>query len=147
MNSLEIKHVPVLAEILAEQIRLPQDGVMVDATFGQGGHSCLFGQNLGSEGVIVGLDVDKNLIQGAHTKFNQLACRKILIQANFAQIAEVLENQDIAAVDFVLADLGVCSSQLAETETGLSFQSNIPLDMRLDKSLRITAADIVNKTD
>jgi 16S rRNA (cytosine1402-N4)-methyltransferase len=55
-----IEHTPVLAGTLAEQIKLPSDGVMVDATIGQGGHSLLLGKTLGPEAVIVGLDVDIN---------------------------------------------------------------------------------------
>ncbi len=77
MNDLAVEHIPVLAETLAEHVSLPRDAVMVDATIGQGGHSWLFGQNLGPEGVIVGLDVDKKAIQRAHFKLKDLLCRVI----------------------------------------------------------------------
>ena len=55
-----IEHVPVLADILPKLISLPTDGIMVDATAGHGGHSYLFGKQLGPDGLILGLDVDKN---------------------------------------------------------------------------------------
>jgi len=142
-----VEHIPVLANILAEQISLPPDGVMVDATIGQGSHSFLFGQTLGPEGIIVGLDVDKKSIRRAHFTLKDLACKVILIRANFSQISDLLREHGIDKVDFILADLGVCSAQLADVETGLSFQTNMPLDMRIDKSLKTTAADIVNKAD
>jgi len=146
MNNSVVEHIPVLAKTLAEQINLPSDGVMVDATIGQGGHSFLFGQTLGPEGVIIGLDVDENSIQRAQARLNDLACKVIFIKSNFSQINEQVNSQGIKGVDFILADLGVCSAQLADIEMGLSFLHDMPLDMRIDKRLETTAADIVNKT-
>ena len=147
MNGSAVEHIPVLAETLAEQINLPPDGVMVDATIGQGGHSFLFGQSLGPEGVIVGLDVDKKAIQRAQLKLKCLACKVILVHSNFSQISRQVHKQGIEKADFILADLGICSAQLADVETGLSFLQDMPLDMRIDKRLKTTAADIVNKAD
>jgi len=147
VNSSAVEHIPVLAGTLAEQISLPQDGVMVDVTIGHGGHSFLFGRTLGPEGVIVGLDVDKNAIRRAHFILKDLACRVILICANFSQISELVRKEGIERVDFILADLGVCSAHLADVRMGLSFQTDMPLDMRIDQRLKTTAADIVNKGD
>ncbi len=142
-----VEHIPVLAETLAEQINLPTDGVMVDATIGHGGHSFLFGSKLGPEAVIVGLDVDKESIQRAQSLLKGLVCKVILLHSNFSQIREQVHKQGIEEVDFILADLGVCSAQLTDVEMGLSFLHDMPLDMRIDKRLKTTAADIVNKTD
>jgi len=142
-----IEHTPVLAGTLAERITLPSDGVMVDATIGQGGHSLLLGRTLGPEAVIVGLDVDTSAVRRAHFNLKELACNVIVLHSNFSQITEQLGKQDIEKVDFILADLGVSSTQLADPEFGLSFQTNMPLDMRFDKRLKRTAADIVNKSD
>ena len=147
MNSSATEHIPVLAEALAEQINLPTDGVMVDATIGQGGHSLLFGRNLGPEGVIIGLDVDKESIRRAQFNLKDLHCKIILIHANFSQITEQIRSRGIKKVDFLLADLGLCSAQLADADMGLSFQTDSPLDMRIDKRLTTTAADIINKTN
>jgi 16S rRNA (cytosine1402-N4)-methyltransferase len=147
LNCSQIEHVPVLAETLAELVDLPKDGVMVDVTIGQGGHSLQFGHFLGPEGAIVGLDIDEKAIQRAHIVLKDLSCRIILIHSNFSEIREQLTEHGIGEVDFILADLGVSSVQLADVEMGLSFNSNMPLDMRLDKRLKLTAADIVNKSD
>lgn len=147
MESSAVKHIPVLAKTLAEQISLPMDAVAVDATVGQGGHGFLFGQALSSEGVLVGLDVDEKSIRQAGSKLKPLSCKVILIRANFAQINEILHQQGIEKVDFILADLGVSSAQLADIDMGLSFQMNMPLDMRIDKRLKTTAADIINTAD
>jgi len=142
-----IEHVPVLANTLAEQINLLPDGVMVDATIGHGGHSFLFGEKLGPEGVIVGLDVDENSIRRAQLKLKDLACKVILLNSNFSCISEQVHKQGIEKVDFILADLGLCSGQLADSQRGLSFLVDMPLDMRIDKRLKRTAADIINETD
>ena len=142
-----VEHIPVLAGTLAEQIKLPPDGVVVDATIGQGGHSLLLGRTLGPEAVIVGLDIDTNAVQRAQFNLRQLTCRVIVLNSNYSQIKEQLYQQGIEKVDFILADLGVSSPQLADGEFGLSFQTNMPLDMRIDKRLKRTAADIVNESD
>lgn len=141
------QHIPVLSVTLAEQIILPQDAAMVDATVGYGGHSFLFGRFLGPKGVIIGLDVDKKSIQSARSRLETLNCKVILVHSNFSEIGSRLGEQGIEKVDFVLADLGVCSGQLSDAEMGLSFQANMPLDMRFDKRLKTTAADIVNTSD
>lgn len=146
-NDADIKHIPVLAKQLAEQIILPQDAVMVDTTVGQGGHSLLFGQSLSSKAVLIGFDVDEKSIEMARSALAELGCKVNFVNSNFAQIIEELEKIGIKKVDFILADLGVSSSQLADTDIGLSFQTNMPLDMRIDKRLKTTAADIVNNTD
>lgn len=147
MNDSSAEHIPVLADVLAEQIKLPQDAVMVDATIGHGGHSLLFGKRLGPEAALIGLDVDTNAIRRAQSALEGLPCRVILINSNFADVADVVREKGFEKVDFILADLGVCSAQLADDRMGLSFQRNMPLDMRLDKRLKTTAADIVNSAD
>jgi 16S rRNA (cytosine1402-N4)-methyltransferase len=141
------EHIPVLAEVLVEQVKLPRDGAMVDATIGQGGHSLLFGKRLGPKGAIIGLDVDINAIRRAQSVLEGLQCRVILVNSNFSEIAEVVRGQGLEKVDFILADLGVCSSQLEDDRMGLSFQRNMPLDMRMDRRLKTTAADIINRAD
>jgi 16S rRNA (cytosine1402-N4)-methyltransferase len=140
-----IKHIPVLAETLVEQINLPTDAVMVDATIGHGGHSFLFGKKLSKRGTIVGFDLDTNALQKAGTRLEELSCGKILVHSNFSYISECLGGNGIEKVDFILADLGLCSAQVADEKFGLSFNTNMPLDMRIDKRLKSTAADIVNR--
>jgi 16S rRNA (cytosine1402-N4)-methyltransferase len=147
VNGSTIEHIAVLAGTLAEQITLPPDGVMVDATVGQGSHSYLFGRILGPKGVIIGLDVDEKAIRTAQSRLKDLPCRVVLVNSNFSQITEQVCQQGIDRVDFILADLGLCSAQLSDVELGLSFQTNMPLDMRIDKRLKTTAADIVNGAD
>ena len=147
MEEEQIEHIPVLSKQLAEQIILPPDGVMVDATIGHGGHSYLFGQTLGSKGLLIGFDLDRKALEKAQERLKTLICRVILIHANFSQISDELHKKSIEKVDFILADLGVSSSQLADAEFGLSFLQDMPLDMRIDKRIQRSAADIVNNLD
>jgi len=146
-NGAATEHIPVLADALAERIKLPQDAVIVDATVGNGGHSLLFGKRLGPEGLILGLDVDIDAVRRAQSVLKHLTCRVVIVNSNFTDICQVVHRQGLDKVDFILADLGVCSAQLADEQVGLSFQQNMPLDMRLDKRLQTTAADIINRTD
>jgi 16S rRNA (cytosine1402-N4)-methyltransferase len=144
---MDVEHISVLAGALIEQINLPTDAVMVDATIGHGGHSFLFGRNLGAGGVIIGLDVDTGAISKAQKTLDGLACKVVVVQSNFSEITQVIHQQGLEKVDFILADLGLCSAQLADADCGLSFLTNMPLDMRIDKRITTSAADIVNSTD
>ena len=141
------EHIPVLAETLAERISLSKDAVIIDATVGHGGHSLLFGERLGPEAAIIGLDVDRDCIRRAQENLSDLQCKVIIVRENFSHIASVIAEAGIDRVDFILADLGFCSAQLTDSSRGLSFQENMPLDMRLDDRITTTAADIVNRTD
>jgi 16S rRNA (cytosine1402-N4)-methyltransferase len=120
---------------------------MVDSTIGHGGHSLLFGRFLGPEGVIVGLDCDIKAIQRAQSSLKDISCKVILHNTNFIHIGDVLRHEGIEEVDFVLADLGISSSQLSDSEKGLSFDEDMPLDMRIDERIERSAADIVNDAD
>jgi 16S rRNA (cytosine1402-N4)-methyltransferase len=147
VNTDAVEHIPVLCDELCRQISLPQDAVLVDATVGHGGHGFLFGKSLGPAGTILGLDVDQKCLDRAQVKLSSLACRVILVRANFADLPGQLDRYNIGKVDFILADLGFCSAQLTDVRKGLSFQQDMPLDMRLDDRLTVTAADIVNGAD
>ena len=120
---------------------------MVDATVGHGGHSFLFGGRLGPAGTLIGLDLDSKSLERARQRLAGLECRVILIKSNFSQVAERLGELGIQGADFILADLGLCSAQLSDSEIGLSFRTDMPLDMRIDESLETTAADIINEFD
>ncbi|MCE5185294.1 MAG: 16S rRNA (cytosine(1402)-N(4))-methyltransferase RsmH [Planctomycetaceae bacterium] len=142
---LPVAHVPVLTEPLLEWIKLPTDGIVADGTVGHGGHSRLFGRMLGPDGLLLGLDVDPNSLAAAQVSLKDLACRVILVRENFARISDVLSQQGLGPVHLILADLGFSSAQVEDTARGLSFQTPMPLDMRLDDRLDTTAADLVNK--
>src|SRR6516165_9832326 len=128
------RHISVLpAEVL--QALDPQAGqVIVDATLGAGGHARLSAERLGATGRLIGLDRDDTMIELARRRLEGSTCPVTLVQANFDRLREVLDELEIAAVDGVLADLGICSDQLDQAERGFSFQQPGPLDMRMDPS-------------
>jgi len=146
-NEFTVEHIPVLADTLTEQVVVPRDGTVVDATIGQGGHSLLFGRQLGPGGTLIGLDVDENALARSSQNLKDLPCQVLLSHSNFAGIQETLRAHGHDRVDFILADLGYSSNQLSDLKIGISFQEDMPLDMRIDRSLDTSAADIVNGLD
>jgi 16S rRNA (cytosine1402-N4)-methyltransferase len=147
MAKQPVIHIPVLAKALTERINIPDDAIVVDATVGQAGHGFLFAKRLGRKGTFIGLDIDEKCVEVARQKLKEIICKVVLVRENFANLKEELEALQIKKVDFILADLGVCSSQLADSERGLSFQTDMTLDMRLDDRLTRTAVDIINGAD
>jgi 16S rRNA (cytosine1402-N4)-methyltransferase len=145
MAELLDEHIPVLSQTLLEQISLSPDAVLIDCTVGYGGHSSLFGKNLSSRGIVVGIDVDEDCLKRARETLSGLKCKVILVRENFSEIDEIMAANGIKGADFILADLGFCSGQMSNVERGLSFQKNMPLDMRLDDRLETSAADIINR--
>ncbi len=147
MKDVQITHIPVLADTLLQQISIPSDGIMVDATIGQGGHAYLLGKKLSAAGHIIGFDVDPDSIKTAGKILENLDCKVTLIRDNFSNVPLRMKEIGVEKVDFVLADLGWCSAQITDHQRGMSYQENMPLDMRLDDRLKETAADIVNSAD
>lgn len=145
MEQNEQEHIPVLATALVEAVKLNRDAVAVDATVGHGGHSSILGRQLGPAGVLIGFDVDEKCIGKAEEVLKGLDCRVVLIRDNFSRMEAHLEKLGVGKADMILADLGWCSAQMTDVTKGLSFQTNMLLDMRLDPRLKVTAADIVNR--
>lgn len=139
-------HKPVLPREVLELLAPAPADVVIDATLGLGGHSCLLAQRLGPDGVLIGLDVDPANIEVARKRIEESkpACRVELVHANFAELEDVLDSLGVKCADVLLADLGISSSQLDDPARGLSFQREGPLDMRLDPRLKVTAAALVN---
>lgn len=132
MDGLVPRHVAVLpAEVL--RFLAPAAGqILVDATVGGGGHARLLAERLGPQGRLIGLDRDGAMLALAGPRLLGAGASVMLLQASFDRLRQVLDELDLDAVDAVLADLGVCSDQLAATERGFSFQEAGPLDMRFD---------------
>ncbi len=138
-------HIPVLAHEVCELMPAKPGGVVIDVTVGLGGHAALFAELIGPTGTLIGLDVDPENLALAKQRLADVAPRVELIQANFADLASVLEQVGIDRADIVLADLGVNSAHLDQPERGFSFRHDGPLDMRMNPKLATTAADLVNR--
>src|SRR5262249_18455859 len=120
---------------------------VVDATAGAGGHLRLSARALGERGRLIALDRDPKMLDLAGRVIEQGGPAKVPIvwvHARFDNLREILDEQKIESVDAIWADLGVCADQPDQTERGLSFQMDGPLDMRLDQTQGRTAAALIN---
>ena len=140
----QLQHVTVLLQEAVDALVIDPAGFYVDGTFGRGGHSALVLQHLSAAGRLLGIDKDLAAISAAQNRFGQDA-RFAIAHGSFAELAQLVERRGMTGkVDGVLLDLGVSSPQLDEAERGFSFQSDGPLDMRMDQSRGQSAAEWVN---
>lgn len=135
-------HVSVLLQEAVAALNVRRDGVYVDATFGRGGHSRAILAQLGPEGRLLALDRDPAAVAVGRTLDD---ARFHMIHAPFSQLALAVTAAGVTAVDGVLFDLGVSSPQLDEAARGFSFRFDAPLDMRMDTSRGMTAAEWLNQ--
>lgn len=133
-------HIPVLFNEAIEGLNIKSGGVYVDCTFGGGGHSKGILERLGKDGRLVAFDQDADAQQNLPADE-----RIIFVPQNFRHIGRFLRLYKIAAVDGVLADLGVSSWQFDEGERGFSTRFDGPLDMRMDRRQPITAEEVLLK--
>jgi 16S rRNA (cytosine1402-N4)-methyltransferase len=139
----QLCHIPVLpAEVLLWLN--PQPGqIVVDCTVGGGGHTRLLAERVYPDGRVIGLDQDPAMLELARPRLADLPVT--LVHAAFDEIQDVLRDLGVSAVDAALADLGVCSDQLDNPARGLTFQTDGPLDMRLDPTRGEPASALVNR--
>lgn len=120
-------------------------GAYIDGTVGAGGHSAALLEASAPDGRLLGLDQDPNALRVAAERLAPFGERVTLVQANFRMLGDVARAHGFDAVDGILLDLGFSSLQMDDPERGFSFTAEGPLDMRLDPSAAITAADLVNR--
>lgn len=154
-------HKSVLLDETIEALNLKEGMIVVDATLGGGGHSREILKKIGDDGKLIAFDWDEEAIE----RFTNVECQMsneeekrliykkgkiakigniVLVNESFANIGEVLNSLQINKVDAIVADLGISSDQLDDARRGLSFQQDAELDMRLDRSKTLTAAQVVN---
>ena len=144
---MEFKHVSVLFDECMEGLNIKPDGIYVDGTLGGGGHSSGICERLGPEGTLIGIDRDRDALNAASKRLEKYNCKKIFVQSNYSDIAQVLEDLEIDEIDGALLDLGVSSFQLDNPERGFSYMNDAPLDMRMSQDDSFTAYDVVNDYD
>lgn len=134
-------HNPVMLKECIEALQIEPGGTYVDATFGGGGHSTKILEKLNS-GRLVAFDQDEDAKQQAE-KINDRSFT--FCHANFMHMKRYLRLNGITSVNGVLADLGISSHQIDSPERGFSTRFDGPLDMRMGKSLVVTAAKVLNE--
>jgi len=129
-----------------ELLAIRPDDVYLDATAGMGGHSGLIARQL-TTGTVIANDRDTRSLEMARANTAEWSDRMCFHYGSFGSLADAVSQAGFEKVDGLLADLGVSRYQLTAPDRGFSFMADGPLDMRMDESIRTTAADLVNHTD
>ena len=138
------EHAPVMVDEVVTGLAVKTNGIYVDGTFGRGGHARAILAQLSPAGRLLALDRDPDAIAAASVIDDP---RFSIRHARFSALADVLQLDDIAGIDGLLLDLGVSSPQIDTPGRGFSFRYDGPLDMRMDTTRGITAAEWLNEAD
>jgi 16S rRNA (cytosine1402-N4)-methyltransferase len=140
-------HIPVLLDEVMQALNVRPDAVVVDATYGRGGHAQEIMRKLGASGRLLLLDRDPQAIADARRRF--ASDPRVLVEhSRFSRLQSVCERHSLSGrVNALLLDFGVSSPQLDDPARGFSFRAGGPLDMRMDPSSGESAADWINRAD
>ena len=141
----ELIHVSVLADECIDGLNINPDGVYVDGTLGGAGHSSLICEKLSAAGRLIGIDRDKYAIGRATERLEQYKDKVTLVNSNYSNVKNVLNELGIEEIDGMLLDLGVSSFQLDDADRGFSYRFSSPLDMRMSGGEGMSAKDVVNR--
>lgn len=143
-------HTPVLLKEVIDGLEIKKGDIVLDGTLGDGGHSVLICDAIGSEGRLIGIDQDEVAIARAKERLKDRACRFDFKKDNFKNLEKVLKEFDVESVDKVFLDLGLRSGHLEESGRGFSFKKDEPLLMTFNSSPddnTLTAYEIINTWD
>ena len=143
---MEFAHIPVLYKEVIEGLDIKPEGTYLDGTVGGGGHSSMIAGKL-TTGKLYCTDRDEEALKAAGERLKEYKDRVTLLHSNYLDAVKRLKELGVDGVDGILLDLGVSSYQLDNPERGFSYREDAPLDMRMDRSEGISAADIVNDWD
>ena len=136
-------HKPVLLEECIQALNIRPDGIYLDGTLGRAGHSREIARRL-TTGRLICVDRDQAALDAAQERLGEWMDKVTLVHSNFDQLDAILDGLHLAGVDGMLFGLGVSSPQLDDGERGFSYRADAPLDMRMDRSEGLTAAQVVN---
>ncbi len=142
----DVAHVTVLLDEAITALVSDPDGRYVDGTFGRGGHSQLILRSLSEQGQLVAIDKDPEAVRVA-TELAELDSRFSIEHGSFSEVKSYVAARSWSRATGILVDLGVSSPQLDDAERGFSFMNDGPLDMRMDISSGISAADYVAQVE
>lgn len=138
-----MSHQPVLLNEVIEYLNIKPNHRYIDATLGNGGHTKAI---IEKGGLVLGVDSDEETLKQTQKRFSkEIKNSKLkIIQGNFIDLEKIANKENFTDVSGILFDLGMSSFHLEESKKGFSFLRDEPLDMRMDTSLKVTAADLVN---
>ena len=140
MSNAEYQHITVLLNEAVDALAVREDGIYVDGTFGRGGHSRLILSRLGSQGRLIVFDKDPQAIEAAQ-KLAEQDGRVTVVHDGFSSFQTTLDKLGIEEIDGALFDLGISSPQIDDGARGFSFRFDAPLDMRMDPTRGMSAAE------
>lgn len=141
MNSAA--HIPVLFEEVVKALEISPSDLVVDATYGRGGHAGAILEKLSSAGRLIVIDRDSEAIAHARARWEDRDNVEI-VHAPFSALKSILDQRNLTGkVNAILFDFGVSSPQLDQGDRGFSFSGDGPLDMRMDRSQSTTAATLI----
>lgn len=143
---MEFTHTPVLLRECLDGLDIKSGGVYVDGTLGRAGHAREIAARL-TTGRLIAIDRDQAALDAAPDRLAGYMDKVTLVHGNFRDLPSMLDKLGLPAVDGMLFDLGVSSPQLDDPERGFSYMHDAPLDMRMDRTSPLTAADVVNTWD
>lgn len=138
-------HFPVMLKEVVENLALKDGGIYVDGTFGAGGYTRAILES--SDCVVIAIDRDPSAVAAANDLKKEFGERFIFVQGCFGDALDLVKGAGFEEIDGFVLDVGVSSMQIDQAERGFSFRFDGPLDMRMDTSSGVTAADIVNDTE
>ena len=143
---MQLQHVPVMLEEVLKFLQPEPRGRYVDGTLGGGGHTEAILERSAPDGQVLGIDADAQALERVKQRLSDFVSngRLVLVHGNFAELARIVNEAGFVSIQGVLLDLGFSSLQMDDPERGFSFSADGPLDMRLDQSKGISAADLVN---
>lgn len=140
-------HTPVMVQEIVRWLNLKSGSKILDVTLGGGGHALALLDATSPDGVLFGIDRDDDAIREATDRLADFGSRVKIFKARMGEMSRVLSEVDAEYVDAIVADLGVSSFQLDDAGRGFSFMKDAQLDMRMDRSAGITAADLIESLD
>ena len=140
MSNAEYQHITVLLNEAVDALAVRENGIYVDGTFGRGGHSRLILSRLGSQGRLIVFDKDPQAIEAAQ-KLAEQDGRVTVVHDGFSSFQTTLDKLGIEEIDGALFDLGISSPQIDDGARGFSFRFDAPLDMRMDPTRGMSAAE------
>lgn len=141
---MDFAHVPVMLGECLDGLKIKADGVYVDGTVGGGGHSSEIVKRLSDKGRLICFDKDEDALKASGARLADFKDRVTFVHDDYKNMPERLNAMGVGKVDGILLDLGVSSYQLDNAERGFSYMKDAPLDMRMDRSQRVSAYEVVN---